>query len=886
MSDAYRRFEEVDALLEQALELPAVERRSFLTEAAAHDSDLLAAVERLLAAVESDSPLERGEVVAELGARAADLVRDSAGDDLRSLESGARFGAYEVLGPIGAGGMGEVYRALDSRLGREVALKVLPAELANDDERISRLEREARMLATLHHPNINGIFELEHHGTNKALVLELVEGDTLAELLGDGALPLEQALSIAIQIVTALEAAHDEGVVHRDLKPSNIKITPAGRVKVLDFGLAKPIGRDPKSSDSRAATFTDVTAAGAILGTAAYMSPEQWRGEAGDERSDLWALGCVLYEMLTGERAFDGGSGAETAAAVLEREPDWSALPSAAGSRLVSLLQSCLAKQPAERPSDAMSTRLALEQALVEAGKGTWQTSVHLGRGARWLVAALLLSTFVLVIWQLTDRADSNPATGRIDSIAVLPFENGSEAPEGAYLSDGVTDSLINSLARLPGLRVVPRGMAFSFRDRNDLQAIARELDVRALLTGRVSELDGTVLLNAELTDASTVAQVWGRQYRRPSSDLLAVQEELVERLVEELRIELTAEQKQRALDPATENPEAYRLFLRAKYHLLRGSPEGTDLGLEYAQQAVDLDPGYALAYAALSNAHMTRAFLGRGSWQEAGDLSRAATRQALQLDDSLAAGWIELGFVRHHFDWDWQGAEQAFARAVELEPNNAEALQGHSEALLSLGRIDEAVQDAAAAVRANPMSAQNHAWLGLALYHARDFEEGLRALDAAREIEPRHYFAYGSRLNILVAADRIDEAIETHQRFAEAVGIDLTRDLRLASLYARAGRQPEARQILLRIGRERAPTAQLAQTLGLLGERDRTFEILDQMVQRRDRGLLFINTNPAWDPLRDDRRFAELVKDMGLPQTSESNAKGATTSAHSAARE
>lgn len=456
------------------------------------------------------------------------------------------------------------------------------------------------------------------------------------------------------------------------------------------------------------------------------------------------------------------------------------------------------------------------------------------------LLLASLAAIAAATLFLSSRQKPGGSALDSIDSIVVLPFENDGADPEGEYLSDGISESLTNSLSRLPELRVVPRGVAFAYKSRAvSLSAIAEELDVRAVVTGRVAERAGQLVVGAEMVDAATVAQLWGEQYRRPMTDLLDVQEELVREIAEALRLELTPEEERRATDPATDNPEAYRLFLKTNYHAFRFTPEDLEKAVGYARQAVELDPEFALGWVALSQAHMTRAFAGLESWEEAGAISRGASERALALDDSLAAAWGEHGFVAHHFDWDWAAAERSMARAVELEPANADALRGHSETLASLARLEEAAELARRAVAANPLSAHMEHWLGFTYQLMGRQNDALAAGARALEIEPDHALARAGVLHSLAAAGRHDEAIAHLEGYLLAAGADPRVKPLMAAFYAASGRLEEARAIVERVRFEELgdrDRADLAVAMGLLGDLDRAFELLDGLVAKRSR--------------------------------------------------
>ncbi len=477
-------------------------------------------------------------------------------------------------------------------------------------------------------------------------------------------------------------------------------------------------------------------------------------------------------------------------------------------------------------------------------------------------IAAVSALTVAIVTGALLFQ---QPPAAAIDSIAVLPFENGSDDPEGEYLSDGITVGLINSLSKLNGLRVVPRGIAFAYKGRDlDLRTIARELGVRALVTGRISEIGDTLVISAELIDATRVQQLWGEQYTRKVTDVLAVQKELVGAIIDQLALSLTPEELTRLTDPATQNPEAYRLYLKSKYHIFRVTAESLDKGVAYAQAAIELDPEFALAHVALSQAQMTRAYLGRIPWADGGRISRAAAQRALELDDSLSEVHVELGFVAHHFDWDWRGAETAFRRAIELDADNADGWQGLAEALLSQGRVPPALAAATRAVETAPLEPNLTQFLGQVLIHARRYEESLATIHQALEIEPDHILARIGVTSALSLMGRHNEAIAAAQDYVEWSGGDPETSSLLAWIYVEAGNPDRARTILGNSNPARSSITR-ARALKATGEADAAFEILERMFDVRNRRLLWFSTHPGNDVFRDDPRYEDLIRRMGV---------------------
>ncbi|HXM78675.1 MAG TPA: serine/threonine-protein kinase, partial [Thermoanaerobaculia bacterium] len=524
-----------------------------------------------------------------------------------ALAPGTRLGPYEILAAIGAGGMGEVYRARDERLGREVAIKVLPASFSADPDRLRRFEQEARAAGILNHPNITAVYDI---GTNESdgapyVVQELLEGETLRSRLGAGAFTPRKALGHALQIANGLAAAHEKGIVHRDLKPENIFVTKDGRVKILDFGLAKLTSPREEGSASRLPTTAGETEPGMVLGTLGYMSPEQVRGKPADARSDIFSFGAILYEMLSGKRAFHGDSAADTMSAILMKDPpDLSVTNQNISPGLERVVRHCLEKNPEERFQSARDLAFDLESlsdisGVAPGGKAAPAASSR-RTGLLLLVAGVAVAALALaaITW-LRPRGKS------IDSIAVLPFVNGSRDPNAGYLSDGITESIINSLSRLPHLRVTARSTVFRFKGRDeDPQKVGRDLNVGAVVSGKVTQRCDVLSIQADLMDVGSGSQLWGDHYERKLADILSVQEEIAREISEKLRLRLTGEEKQRLTKRYTANTEAYQLYLKGRYAWEQRTQSGLTQSIEFFQKAIEKDPGYALAYAGLADSY------------------------------------------------------------------------------------------------------------------------------------------------------------------------------------------------------------------------------------------------------------------------------------------
>ena len=746
------------------------------------------------------------------------------------LTPGTRLGPYEVLAPLGAGGMGEVFRARDTRLAREVAIKALPASLARDAERLARFEREAQILASLSHPNIGAIFGWEDASGAPCLVLELVPGETLAARLERGALPLAEVLSAGAQMAAAVEAAHERGIVHRDLKPGNVMLTPAGVVKVLDFGLAKgELVFAADSGDSHAPTVVsrpDATVSGSIVGTIAYMSPEQARGALVDRRSDLWSFACVLYECLTGRAAFEGATASDRMARILEREPDWSLLPSGTPARLRELLQRCLRKNADERPRDIRDVRLEL---------------VELARG---------------------DRADAP----REQSVAVLPFENLS-GPDDEYFADGITDEILNALSHLEGMRVAARTSCFAFKGRReDLRAVGEKLQVASVLEGSVRRAGNRLRITVQLVNAADGYQLWSERYDREMTDVFEVQDEIAAAIVGKLRVRPEGEPVSGKPRRGTSNLEAYELTLKGRaLQLKRG--RFLQPAIECFERAIALDPDYAEPVAALADAYR---LLGTFSFAPPGEVmakAKALALRALELDPESAEANTTLADVWSQHEFRWAPAAEAFDRALEIDPRFSRARCERAQWGIAYGAHspDEAVAECRVAREHDPLNSWVIGMESFALGWAGRHEESLRVAGEALAADPESFFVRWNELRALGWKGDHARVIAVAPALLSASGRSTWVLGALAYSYGELGDSARARalsdEMEARSRTEYVAPSWRAIAADAAGLRDEGMRLVEESRRAGDPMFVLAGMMPYFDRMVSDPRWPALAR-------------------------
>lgn len=786
---------------------------------------------------------------------------------------------YKVLQRLGAGGMGVVYLAQDTRLGRKVALKLLPPEFSSDAERLNRFQQEARAISALNHPNILTIYEIGEGEQGYFIATEFVEGETLRQVLGRSRLDLPAVIDIAIQASEALAAAHEAGIVHRDIKPENIMLRRDGYLKILDFGLAKPAPQRESGSDAPTFVGTD-TNPGVILGTVNYMSPEQGRGLRVDPRTDIFSLGVVIYEMLAGRLPFEGATTSDTLAAILLREPPpLNSYSPETPAEVQSILAKALSKNREDRyPSarelmndlKALKQRLAVEAELTRSQIKTVRgTAAAISTAPRASVSSAAPAPFPGS--GPLDSTTRRRKSRAVDSIAILPLENEAADPNAEYLSDGITESIIDNLGQLSRLRVMARSTVFRYKGRQaDPLAIGSELNVRAVLTGRLKQLGDNLVIKAELVDVADGSRLWGEQYRRKFEDIFAVEEEISREISEKLKLKLSGDEKKRLAKRATENSRAYELYLKGRYHWNRRTGEDLRKSIGLYQQAIEADPGYAPAHVGLAESLALMSWFAFVSMppRESMPCAKSAALRALELDGTLAQAHATLALVRLLFDWDWAGAEREFKEAIELNPSYTTARHWYPILLTGAGRFEESLEQIGRALELEPMSLMINSTRGWILHYAGRYQEAVAQFQKTIEMDsgfcPAHWL-------LGYAYEALGRHAEAVGEFREARRLDPTPAI-LSSLghaLAVSGREDEARELLEELNRmalERyvSPESQALIHAGL-GERDRVMDCLERALEDRSSYLILINVDPRLSPLRGDPRFSRVLKTIGF---------------------
>jgi serine/threonine protein kinase/tetratricopeptide (TPR) repeat protein len=843
-----------------------------------------------------------------------------------TLAPGTQLGRYEIRSLLGAGGMGEVYLAQDTSLNRRVALKVLPAELASNQDRMRRFKQEATAAASLNHPNIAHIYEIGEDAGSNFIAMEYVDGPTLREKIHEDQEELPKLLRILQHVAEGLAKAHDAGIVHRDLKPDNIMITSDGHAKILDFGLAKLL--EPQTSMSHVSgeeptILQPQSTPGLILGTMGYMSPEQAQGKTKeiDHRSDIFSFGCILFEAITGQKAFAGKDQIETLNKIIrELSPPITAFNPDAPADLQRIVRRCLAKDPDQRYQNIKDVAIELKEVRRElqereinttipslsSGAGEartmWQSEAtrlqsqpntaespqsastrassaeYIVNGLKQHKAATIIGGLVVLVlavavtFGIRSYLHAKETEVAVESIAVIPFMNMSNDANAEWISDGLTESIINNLTQLPNLRVIARSSVFRYKGREtDPLAVGKELGVRAVLTGRLMQRGDTMLISAELVDIRDNKQLWGEKYERKLADMLSVQREIAREITNNLRPTLSGMEQLRADKQYTANSEAFQLYLKGRFYWNKRTSADFQKAIAFFQQAIEKDPNYALAYSGLADTYALLTAYTNEPARQVMPKAKEAALKSLALDDKLAEGHASMGQIAAYYDYDFATAEREYRHAIELNPNYAPAHQWLAEHLAAMRRFDDALSEIRRALELDPMSVIMNRIYADILVDARRYDEAIEQYKKAIELDPNfstsHYFlgrAYEAK-------GMYDQAVAEYTRSQGLAMVPPDVLARTNEVYKKSGWkayvQTNVDQLATRPDRNRIPPFVIAAFYARTGQKDEAFAWLEKGYEERDFRMTLLSVAFEFDSFRSDPRYTELVRRMGLPE-------------------
>jgi len=840
------QWQKIETVFFAALPMPRSEWNAFVSSECDGDTELSGRILALLNEDEDNTLDLLNNSFFELGARIITVEDD--------LLQGQELGHYRIERMLGRGGMGTVYLAEDTRLGRFVALKVLPAAFIDGSFAVKRFHREARAASQINNENVAHIYEFGDIDGRYFMAMEYVPGHTLRELLKEGSLDREKIVNYAMQAAIALAAAHETSVIHRDIKPENIAVRNDGVVKVLDFGLAQ----------QKATLDNPGSLSGILMGTTSYMSPEQVRAQDLDERTDIWSLGVVIYEMLTGKRPFQGETPTELHAAILADDLPHPKLDEQ-DNRLYKIAEKCLQKERSERYLTTES--LVDDLRSITSGDGSRKRKLWWA-GTGVLVAVML--AIAVGLWFFGIGTSRTVSAKPIESIAVLPFINDSGTPDKEYLADGITETLASSISQIPSLTVKARGSVFKYKGRQvDAVSAGRDLSVQAVLLGRVAESNGQLALNLSLVDVASGKQIWAKEYSCPASELPNLQKQVALDVSAELNRRLSGADAQKVARVYTTNPEAFDDYLYGRFYWNKRTGKDMKKSIDYFEKAIKIDPDFALAYAGLADSQVLMPSYGGVSPSESFPKAKAYALKALQLDDSLAQAHTTLSYILFNYDWNFEESDRQMARAIELNPNYATAYHWYGNGLLlATGRFDESIEAMKHARRLDPLSLIINADLGTSYLYANRLDEAIEQFRNTLEMDSNFYYAhlYLGRAYLLrgdyqKALDELDEAA----RLEDDPRIFMVR----SRVYAKMGRRSDAVRMLDAIKtqdqNEYISNFDYALVYSGLGDNDRAFEYLEKSYRAHDGNLVYIKVDPLFTDLRTDPRYMGLARRIGL---------------------